>query len=458
MEQDFQQAKVLHERGEIDAAIRIYDRLLNQKFDDANVLFYYGTALVQQGRTGLAANILMQAAVKTPNDVNIMQNLANCYKIENKNVEAEDILRMALSIKENPELWGSLGNIFINNGTPHKALECYEKGLKIDPKNDIIKFHTGLAYLELGMWTKGWEGYEHGFKAGNRVFREYRGLPAWQGEKDKTVIVWGEQGVGDELMFMSVLPDLIRDSKKVILDCHPRLVKTFKRTFGIEVHGTRKNHVLDWFPCEADSHASVTTIAAKYRNKDEDFPRKPYLKSDDLVEARHRKAGDGRLRVGISWTGGLKQTRRDLRSFKLDSMLPILKQNCDFYSLQYTPESAREVCELEEQHGIRVKHYPNYVECFDYDETINFIASMDLVISVCTTAIHAAGSLGVPVWIMTPSRPAWRYGIKGTNHAWYGSASMFRQKPGETWNPVIQRISEELSEYIQCERRPSLSA
>ncbi|MFH1235392.1 MAG: tetratricopeptide repeat-containing glycosyltransferase family protein [Parcubacteria group bacterium] len=445
----FEQAKICHERGQIQEAIKLYDELLNVRFDDVNVLVYYGTALIQMGKTGLAANVLMQASVIDPRNVDIMQNLSNCYKLENKTEAAEEILRMALKIKETPELWGSLGNIYINSGTPHKALDCYDRGLKLQPNNDMIKFHKGLAYLELGMWEKGWEGYEHGFQAGNRNFRDYRGLPVWDGAKDRTVIVWGEQGVGDELMFMSVLPDLMRDSKRVILDCHPRLVKTFERTFGIEVHGTRKNQVLDWMAkSDADCHCSITTVAAKYRKADADFPKTPYLIADDLKVQKHRNAGDGRLRVGISWTGGVKPTRKDLRSFKLEALLPILKQNCDFYSLQYTPESAREVCELEEQRGVRVKHYPNFVECFDYDETINFIASMDLVISVCTTAIHAAGGLGIPVWIMTPSKPAWRYGVTGEN-AWYGSARTFRQKPGETWAPVIYKISEELNERIK---------
>lgn len=446
---DFAQAKILHERGDVSGALAIYDRLLNKKFDDPDVLFYMGSAFIQQGRYGLAANILMQAAQAHPRDVHIMQNLANCYKLENQDAAAKDILEMALKIKETPELWASLGNLYINNGTPQKALECYERGLKLDPKNDLILFHIGMAHLELGNWEKGWAGYEHGFKAGNRQFRDYRGLPAWAGEKGKKVIVWGEQGVGDELMFMSVLPDLIRDSEKVIIDCHPRLVDTFKRTFpGCEVYGTRKNQVLDWFTkTDSDCHASVTTIAAHYRKKAEDFPRTPYLKSDPEKVARYRKNGDGRMRVGISWTGGLQQTRRDLRSVKLEQLIPLINQDCDFYSLQYTAESAREVCELEEKHGVRVKHFPNMVECQNYDETVNFIASMDLVISVCTTAIHAAGAMGVPVWIMVPSRPAWRYGVKGEN-PWYGSARSFRQKPGETWAPVIHRISEELGKML----------
>ena len=450
---DFDQAKIMHERGQVAEAIQAYDGLLNQKFDDVNVLTYYATAMLQQGRSGAAANMFMQALQISPRDVDIMHNLSNCYKQENNIPAAEEILRMALKVKENSDLWGSLGNIYINNGTPRKALECYERGLRINPKNDLIKFFMGLAYLELGMWEKGWEGYEHGFKTDRRIFRDYKGLPVWNGEKDKVIVIWGEQGVGDELMFMSVLPDIIKDSKRVILDCHPRLVNTFKRTFGIEVHGTRKNQILPWFDeAGAECHASITTIASHYRKKSENFPKTSYLKSDDIAVANHRKHGDGRLRVGISWTGGVKATHKDWRSLKLDALIPILQNDCDFYSLQYTPESAREVCELEEKYGIRVKHFPNMVECFNYDDTINFIASMDLAISVCTTAIHAAGGLGVPVWIITPSKPAWRYAVSGPN-PWYGSATMYRQKPGESWNPVIQKINEDLKHYVQSNKQ-----
>ena len=448
-----EKAKVLHERGQIDEAIRIYDTLLNEKFDDPAVLFYYGTAMIQLGKNGAAANLLMQAALIDPKNSDIMQNLANCYKQENNNDAAEEILRMAIKIKDKPELWASLGNIYINNGTPQKALECYERALKLDPKNFLIKFHIGLAHLEMGNWDKGWEGYEQGFKAGNRNFREYPGLKVWNGEKGKKVIVWGEQGVGDELMFMSVLPDLIKDSEKVIIDCHPRIADTFKRTFGIEVHGTRKNQMLEWIKSsDAEYHCSVTTLAAHYRKKSTDFPKTAYLKTDEVKVASHRKRGDGRLRVGLSWTGGTKGTRIDLRSLKLEGLIPVLKNDCDFYSLQYTANSAKEVCELEEKHGIRVKHFPNMVECENYDETINFIASMDLVISVCTTAIHAAGSLGVPVWIITPSKPAWRYGVSGQN-PWYGSATTYRQKDGESWEPVIHRISEDLKRYVQSNKQ-----
>jgi tetratricopeptide (TPR) repeat protein len=434
-------AKVFHERGNLADAEILYNQLLNKNFDDAAVLFYYGTLLLQQGKSGLASNVLRMALADTGDDSAVLQNLSNCYKTENKVKETEDILKLALAKKPNAEIYAALGNLHINDGTPHKALEYYEAGLKLDPTNDLIKFHIGLANLELGLYRKGWEGYERGLVAGNRVVRQYRNLPYWDGTPGKTVIVWGEQGVGDEIMFASCIPDAIKVCKKVILDCHPRLVDTFKRSFPeIEVHGTRKNQMLDWLPgTDAEAQCSITTLAAMWRNEKTDFPRKPYLTA---ASKEYKK--DGRKRVGLAWTGGIKQTRKDLRSVTLDDLKPILAQDFDFYSLQYMPEAAREICEFEERSGVRVKHYPGLVECKNYDETINFIASLDLVISVCTTTIHAAGALGVPCWIMTPAKPAWRYGLKGENHDWYGSVKMFRQKPNETWAPVIHKVSEAL--------------
>jgi tetratricopeptide (TPR) repeat protein len=448
---DLEQAKVHHERGQLAEAEAIYTQLLNADFDRTDVLFLYGTLLVQQGKHGLASNVLRMALDDSEQDISVYQNLSNCYKVENREKETRDLLRMAIEKKPNAELWACLGNTYINNGTPEEALKCYREALIFDPGNDLIKFHIGLACLELGKYPEGWEGYAMGFRAGNRTYRGYRGLPEWKGEPDKTVIVWGEQGIGDEIMFASCLPEAIKLCKKVIFDCHPRMVETFKRSFPeVIVHGTRKNQFLEWFhEAKADAHCSITTLAAMWRKEKADFPRVPYVKADSKSVTALRAKGNGKLRVGFSWTGGTKQTRKDLRSFNLEQLLPILQQDCDFYSLQYTPESAREVCQLEEKTGIRVKHFPDKVECKNYDETINFIASMDLVISVCTTAIHAAGALGVPCWILTPSAPAWRYGLDGERHDWYGSVRMFRQKKGEDWKPVIGDVANSLKELVQ---------
>lgn len=422
----------------------IYGQILNDDFFNLEALFMYGTGLIQQGRAGLAANIFKLILDKDKNYIEAWQNLGNCFKYENRHAEAEAIYKMGLEVKETSELCACMGNLNINNGTPHRALDYYEKALRLAPEQgllkNIIKFNMGLAYLELGMWEKGFEYYNLGFQAGNRTVRQYANLPEWDGSPGKTVIFWGEQGLGDEIMFSSCIPDAMKICKRVIFDCHPRLVSTFERSFGIECHGTRKNQLLHWFDStDAECHASITTLAGMVRKKDEDFPGTPYLKGPP------QKKIPGR--IGISWSGGSKGTRKDLRSIYLAQLAPILSQDFEFYSLQYTPEAAREVCELEQNTGIHIKHYPVLVENQNYDETMGFISSLDLVITVCTTVHHAAGALGVPCWTLVPSKPAWRYGIEGEKTPWYKSSRLFRQKPGETWAPVIHKVSEELRAY-----------
>lgn len=447
---------MFHERGDVALASKLYDQLLASDFSNTSVLLNYAIALIEQGKTGLAANLFARAAeCNPPKDVQAMAlaGIANCFRAENKYKEAEQMYRMSLDVLQTPETWSNLGGLFTANGTPHKAIECYEKALKLNPPNDrSIRFNLAIMYLELGLWEKGFTDYHKYLADGAGPRRQYMGIPFWSGEECKTLICYGDQGLGDEIMNASVLPDAARISKKIIFDCHPRLEKTFKRTFPeFEVHGTRKNQVLDWVPSSGAEYADALSCLPRFfRKKDEDFPRTPYLKADPEIVKKHRE-GSTKLRIGLSWKGGHKRNRSDVRSMPLEELLPILKHDAEFYSLQYTPDgdvsSSKEVCELEEKHGIRVRHYPGLVECEDYDNTINFIASMDLVISVCTTVIHASGALGVPCWILTPSKPAWRYGLKGERHTWYGSVRMFRQKPGETWAPVIHKISEELCAF-----------
>lgn len=440
---DLAGAKILHERGEIDAAIQAYDALLNANFDYVEVMFYYGTALFQRGQYGLAANMLKRVIETRPRMQSAYQNLGNCFKMALDYKAAEDVYRMGLELGDDSQLFCCMGSLNINVGSPNKALEWYAKGLALDPGNDVIRYNMGLAYLELGQWDKGFDFYDKGFAGGSRPERSYSNLPLWQGEAGKTVIVWGEQGLGDEIMFASCMPDMMARCKRVIFDCHPRLVDTWERAFGIECHGTRKNHHLEWLPgSDAECHVCLSTLAKYFRKRPADFPGTPYLK------AKEPSGKSGKLRVGISWEGGTSQTRNDLRSVPLPLWKPILDTDCDFYSLQYTPNAARDIDGFEETTGIHLKHYPGKVEVQNYDETVNFIASMDLVITVCTSAYHVAGALGVPVWCLTPSGPAWRYGIEGDHSPWYKSARLFRQAKFEEWPAVIERVAHELNQRI----------
>lgn len=447
----FEKAKVHIDRDEFPQAQAALIEHLNDHFFDHVALMMLGHCYIVQGHFGLGAVLTKQAIQAQPDFAEAWRNLGVTFKATRQNAQAYKAFTEALRHEKLPQerakVYGSLGTCFVNEGDPQKALGYFAEANKLSPDNPVLIYNESLALLEAEQWGPGFKGYEARFAAGAQLnVRKYGKLPVWDGTPDQTVIVWGEQGIGDEILFATCLPDMIARCHKVILDCHPRLVNLFKRSFpDVEIHGTRKQmSSLPWFEglgVKPDAHISISSLPAHFRKSREDFTGKPFLIPD-----RSAAVKGTRPNIGLSWRGGTPKTRSDLRSMDLMDMLPILKAfpEADFYSLQYTPESAKEVCALEEQTGIRIKHYPGFVQAKDYDVTAGFVAAMDLVITVCTAIHHLAGGLGVPTWTLVPSKPAWRYGLTGETCPWYSSVRYFRQAEDGKWGPVIERVAAEL--------------
>lgn len=449
------EARVLIMRNEYDSAIRVLGNFLNGDFFHDEALFMLGGCFAAGGMNGLGA-VLTSTAIdvrkaKGKQFPEALLNLGAAYKAENKNELAErywlESLKHETVPKERAKILCNIAGLYVHEGQPEKGVHYADLALKEDPNAHKAHANRGMACLELGRWKEGWEGWRHTYASGDRTKRSYGDLPEWDGSPGKTVIVWGDQGIGDELFFASALNDMQGVCKKVILDCHPRLPKLFKRSFPeIEVYGTRKDlSELPWLDGSgADAHIALADLFSFFRNADEDWPGVPYLKAEHMAVYMREP-----LRVGLSWTGGSKVTRQHLRSMPLEALEPILQARPDakWFSLQYTPNAAREVCELEERTGIRISHYPSWVECYDYDRTASFVASLDLVITVCTTVHHLGGSLGVPTWTLVPSRPSWRYMAKGDRLPWYNSVKVYRQERDGDWRGPINRISRDLMSF-----------
>jgi DNA replication protein DnaC len=446
-----ERAKVHIDRGEITEAVNCLADHLNDDFHDDEAIFLLGSCYLSRGKNGVAASLLRQAIeirkARGQSFPDAVQNLAACFKAENKMEAAEEIWRIALDMTTDPveraKILSNIGGCHINNDSAAEALKAYDEAIKIRPDLVTAQFNRSFANLELGNWKQGWLDYEAGFKAGDRKRRTYFETPEWDGSKGKTVIAWGEQGVGDEILFASMLPDLIRDCKHVVYDCHPRLVNLMKRSFPeVEIYGTRKQqNNIEWMDnVYADGAISLSQLGKYYRNFARDFPGTPFLKAPPADCFPDNK----RLKVGISWRGGTKKTNYDFRSIPLIEWMPILQNDCDFYSLQYTADAPREVCELEQETGVVVKHWPKWVQCDDYDRTAQFVSGLDLVITVCTSVYHLAGALGKPVWVLTPRQMAWRY--TKPNEAWYRqTAKFYRQTEG--WTSLLNQVGNDLADY-----------
>lgn len=433
-------------------------QFLNIAPDFAPAQFLLGTLYMRMDDAGLAINLFKRAMDCGALGPGPWLNLGVAYKIEHKDKESAECYKKAakLAIEENNEdtiqhcthAYHGLAGLYVNAGTPNMCLHWAEKALEVNPTDRFALWNKGLALLELGEWDEGFTLYdEAGFvatatKPMERKLKTYGGLPKWDGTPGQTVICYGEQGVGDEIMFASMLPDLMKKCR-VIIDCDKRLERLFKDSFPDAEAVYPTSSVDDPFPWikdhKVDAYLPMGSLGKWFRKHNADFPKTPFLFESDVLREKwaHILSPYKGLRVGISYCGGLKKTRQDKRTIELAAWAPILTvPNCHFFSLQYHPFGADEASFVGDKLGVPIHHWQDVIN--DYNETAAFVKELDLVISVNTSLVHLCGALGVPTLCLTPKYVAWRYGVKGPN-PFYGSVEMVRQAKDDDWIPVLKK-------------------
>jgi len=437
-----------HRRGDIHKAERLYLVMLEGEFNPV-VAGNLGTVLTQMGEFGRAAYWLRKS-YEAEGSPEAMNNLGVCLKKLGRIDEAVEHYRAAKN--HSSASLNNLGSALLELGEPEEAEKALASALTYDKKHADSHWNLGLSRLVQKKWAKGWEGYDWGFKSGERHPRPYvKFLKEYLGEdlKDKTIIVWGEQGIGDEMIFASCLPDLIKASEKVLVDCHPRLETVFRRSFPTAViHGTRKSDKIEWTDkYSIDYHLPLGSLPRFFRERDEDFPREPYLKPDQK-RVEFWKERFPKTRVGISWRGGSQKTSGTVRSFDLERFIPLLAPNddVDFISLQYT-DCYHEIAALK-RIGVHLPHEEWALE--DLNEQFNLIASCDLVISVITAVVHISGSMGIPTWCLVPKgvSGAWKF-TKDEMNIWHPSVKHYHQAERYSWEPIIGQLTKDFGNWLK---------
>jgi len=458
-------ATALHKQGRFHLAEPEYLKALAQDFDNFNILYALATLYFQTGKHGLAAILYKQTIMFKKDHFEAWNNLGNCYKSINKDEESEMCWRKCLDIKgktdaDYADIYNNLATLYVNLGTPEKGLEFVNKALEATPGHPDANWNKALLTLESGKYGEGFDLYKWGFNTKHRNDRSFGGnIPYWDGSPGKRVVVWGEQGIGDEILFASMMPDLINISKSIVFECHPRMVKLFENSFGCEklhIYGTRKDAFVAWphkHP-EIDARVSIGDLGKWFRRDLSMFPKRSgYLKAiDDRVEYytnRLDKISD-RPKIGISWIGGYQKTRKDFRSIPLEKWKPVLECDADFISLQYTPNAYDEISIVEDKFDVRIHHWPSAIQCEDYHETAALVSALDLVITVNTAVHHLTGALGKPGWTLTPKGKAWRYYTPDGEHfPWYPSMRCIEQPLIGEWDPMLERTAHELKETLE---------
>ena len=445
--------RALEQLGQHERVGPAYMEFLRQNPGDAEAMLGLAMSLRSRGEFEQAAAALESLLSLRPDDSRALSLLGLIKAREFGFLEeGEALVRRALALDPNLDAARSnLGWILVLRRHYAEGIACLDDVLRRDPENHETRLMRAYANLRRGEFAQGWpdaEARHHSRLAVERPFR----FPRWRGEslRGKTLLVYAEQGLGDQIMYASCVPDAMARGGRVVLESEPRLVALLQRTFPEALVRAQAAGpaVPQWLKeiGTVDFQIPMGSLPALFRNRWGEFPRhRGYLRADPgrVAVWRQRLAGISPLpKIGISWRGGSTSTRRRLRSMGLESWAPILSLSATFVSLQYD-EVAREISQFRQASGVNVARFPE-IEA-DYDETAALASALDLIVTVCTAAAHLSGALGRETWVLAPAVPEWRYLDQGEAMPWYPSIRIIRQEVIDQWEPVIAEVASRLS-------------
>lgn len=425
-----------------DGAAKLAALALDENPDDAKALFVIAEVYSRAERFGVALNIYQRITQLRPDRPEPWNNVGMCYAGMGNNLKAREAFFKAYSIDKASHMFtANIGMTYFSERDFKKAMEWCNKSIAAAPDSKSALNTLGLCNLSLGNWAQGWVQYANSIGGKFRKLIRFQEEPQWSGEHGKSVVFYGEQGLGDEIMYASCIPDAEKVCKATILECDERLEGLFRRSFpGVVVHGTRRQTECAWIAdAQIDASLPVGQLPQFFRTDPKHCPGRPYLVADPERRLQWRALLDSmgpKPKIGIAWSGGSKHNKPKERAIGLDAMRPLFAAlDADWISLQYK-DPTEEIAAS----GLPIKHWRRACETNDYDDTAALVAELDMVIGVHTTAHHLAGALGVPGIVLVPSRTIWVYCLPDGSMPWYSSATLFKQQEGEKWPATIKRL------------------
>jgi hypothetical protein len=313
----------------------------------------------------------------------------------------------------------------------------------------VLQARTAMPLLRLGRLREGFRAYAHRWSVpeygGDRhATRRPDPATAWHGQcsvAGRRVLVFAEQGFGDTLQFVRYAPLVAAREGVVVLAVPAGLVALCAGLAGVaEVVS------LDDPPPATALRCPLLSLPLIFFTTLETIPREvPYLAPPPArrEEWRTRLAPDGRLRVGLAWSGNPEHPNDANRSIPFAALAPILAvPGCRFHVLQYFVADA-DAARLAALPGVA----DDRAAIRDFADTAAIAGEMDLVISADTAPAHLAGALGRPVWLMLPYAPDWRWLVGREDSPWYPTARLFRQTVPRDWAGVTARVAAALAAF-----------
>jgi tetratricopeptide (TPR) repeat protein len=344
------------------------------------------------------------------------------------------------------------GNVCLALARIDEALASYREAIAVDPENTEAHFGAALVKLCLGDFREGWKQYEYRWKK-KEFATPANGLPRWRGDQElhgKTILLIAEQGFGDVIQFVRYAPLVAACGAKVLVGVHSSLTDLVATVPGIsQVLG--EDEALP----DVDLYCPLLSLPLAFGTELTTIPAKvPYIRpyEERVAKWRNRLPQNGRLRVGVCWSGTDRHSNNRHRSLTLDRFTTILSvPGVDFVSLQREIEQS-ETAILSDYAVTELGH-----EFDDFADTAAVVSMLDLVISVDTSVAHLAGAMAKAVAVLIPFSPDFRWLLDRTDSPWYPTMRLFRQTAIGDWSDPLDRLRKELS-GVAAQRQSAATA
>jgi len=372
-------------------------------------------------------------------------NLGYVYNLKKDYESGIKVLEKLIILNsEFPGAHYNLAIIYDNQKNYDKAIFHYKKTIDLDQENYKAHYNLSILLLYKGFFEEGWCAFEYRWHETQKP-KLFESIPECNNLNDKkNLLIWGEQGVGDQILYSSMLTDLnLKQNVTVALD--KRLVSIYQNSFPkINFMGMDNLDNVDNF----DSHLPIGSLGKFLRKTRKSFENqsKKFLYSDEKRKNKLKKflTPKKKLLFGLAWKSK-NENIGHFKSINLDEYIPLLKlPNIDFVNLQYG-DTQDEIIQIEKKYKIKIHNIDELDKFYDLDGLFCLVDLCDYVITSSNVTAHIAGALGKKTFLIIPNihGAAW-YWHDDNFVGWYPSVRIFRQSAQGCWNLPIQNICEEI--------------
>ena len=438
---------ILKDLGKSQEAEVEFLKAIKLKPDYAEAYSNLGIILKELGKLQEAKFSISKAIEINPNFDQAHFNLGNILNDLGNLQDAELSYRKAIKI--NPEFANyhyNLGKTLRILGKCKYAELSLRKAIELNPKSEEARYELSLVLLKTHNFEEGLNKYESRWKIKGNKKQLITSKLEWSNKNKGRVLLWGEQGVGDEILFASLIPELVNIVDQLIVQVDKRLIPLFKRSFDERIIYIHKNQKLD--EERYDFQISMGSVIKYFRNNKRSFKKgkEEYIKANKIKTLNYRdklyKYSKSKRLIGISWKS--KSRAHKYRSISLEKfIMGIYIPNTCFVNLQYG-DTKDEINNIKKKYGINIYTLEEVDTFNDLDNLASLINACDMVVSIENLIFALAGALGVESKILLRPDCTWYNGDIDLKSYWFKNQSFYRQSSSGAWEEALNQIKKEI--------------